>query len=457
MYQSNKQKTYRNTDALQTGTIRGREKNQLATLSHTSLESLPPEQAVLCPYGVDENDWISIHVYEFYKDLNWVYAVIMDDCTTEKCPTMSAGKAYEYLWADREHNIKPTHLSAHEYVDKLFDWVERQMYDTTLFPVSDQDTYPPDFLKKVQGIFKRLFRVYGHVYYNHFTLIELAHFTNTFINCFRHFVYFVSAYHLIDSMDLKPCYTLIMRQCPNSVAFKELAKEEQIPGTVTDMSVAYPNAGPCANSIPYPPESLRHDAPIVPSPYKIEHQLQQLPPIQVVPQPVPFISQAQVIAVKPSQLPSPTFNVSSQGQSSLYTEAVAEEKEVPNPAVDLPIIDSIVTNEENTHSSIIQAPISPYPDVTLPSTIPSNVTPEGPKNLEDIVDSVVQDKPLEPIIPLHPVPAEVEMIDISNTAVQAHLEEKQSNLYKQEKAASSKKQDQGQDLPSHKSCCCSIM
>ena len=34
---------------------------------------------------------------------------------------------YEYLWADGVKYKKPVRLSAPEYVDKLFDWVEAQV------------------------------------------------------------------------------------------------------------------------------------------------------------------------------------------------------------------------------------------------------------------------------------------------------------------------------------------
>jgi hypothetical protein len=34
---------------------------------------------------------------------------------------------YEYLWADGVKYKKPVRLSAPEYVDKLFDWIEDQV------------------------------------------------------------------------------------------------------------------------------------------------------------------------------------------------------------------------------------------------------------------------------------------------------------------------------------------
>lgn len=39
----------------------------------------------------------------------------------------SCCKQYEYLWADGVKYKKPVRLSAPEYVDKLFDWIEDQV------------------------------------------------------------------------------------------------------------------------------------------------------------------------------------------------------------------------------------------------------------------------------------------------------------------------------------------
>lgn len=50
--------------------------------------------------------------------------------------------------------------------------------------------FPPNFVDVVKVIFKRLFRVYAHIYHSHFkhvcNLGEEAH-LNT---CFKHFMYF---------------------------------------------------------------------------------------------------------------------------------------------------------------------------------------------------------------------------------------------------------------------------
>jgi len=116
-------------------------------------------------------------------------------------------------------------VSAPKYVEYLMDWIESQLDDETIFPqrlgmldiltklvvqlaefsglyspyymlhntlllISAGAPFPSNFREVVKTIFKRLFRVYAHIYHSHFqkivSLKEEAH-LNT---CFKHFVLF---------------------------------------------------------------------------------------------------------------------------------------------------------------------------------------------------------------------------------------------------------------------------
>lgn len=137
---------------------------------------------------------------------------------------------YEYRWADGVTIKKPIEVSAPKYVEYLMDWIEAQLDDEAVFPqrlgekiivifTSIEYIYiyivlaelflmrdiwifirfcmtiagapfPSNFKDVVKTIFKRLFRVYAHIYHSHFqkivSLKEEAH-LNT---CFKHFVLF---------------------------------------------------------------------------------------------------------------------------------------------------------------------------------------------------------------------------------------------------------------------------
>lgn len=65
----------------------------------------------------------------------------------------------------------------------------------------------------VKNIFKRLFRVYAHIYHTHAgkvsTLGEEAHLNTSF----KHFVFFVNEFQLIDKKELAPLEELIKTLC----------------------------------------------------------------------------------------------------------------------------------------------------------------------------------------------------------------------------------------------------
>src|SRR4051812_4128431 len=94
--------------------------------------------------------------------------------------------------------MKPTRMAACSYTAHLLRWVQAQIDDQSLFPTSQgsgnysvQHThvhlqtvmvidfllaidapFPADFRSRVQPIFKRLFRVYAHLYTTHAATIR---------------------------------------------------------------------------------------------------------------------------------------------------------------------------------------------------------------------------------------------------------------------------------------------
>lgn len=118
-----------------------------------------------------------------------LYGTITDYCTKDSCPVMNAGPKYEYLWADGKEVKKALRVSAPEYIDFLMTWVQKQLDDETVFPSKIGVPFPKTFQSSVRQIFKRLFRVYAHIYHAHFRVIvhelgEEAHLNTSF----KHFV-----------------------------------------------------------------------------------------------------------------------------------------------------------------------------------------------------------------------------------------------------------------------------
>ncbi|XP_042034819.1 MOB kinase activator-like 1A isoform X2 [Salvia splendens] len=166
-------------------------------------------EAVRLPPGEDFNEWLAVNTVDFFNQVNLLYGTLTEFCTPENCCTMSAGPKYEYRWADGVTIKKPIEVSAPKYVEYLMDWIETQLDDESLFPQRLGAPFPTNFTDVVKTIFKRLFRVYAHIYHSHFqkivSLKEEAH-LNT---CFKHFILFTYEFSLIDKKELAPLQELI--------------------------------------------------------------------------------------------------------------------------------------------------------------------------------------------------------------------------------------------------------
>ncbi|XP_005044559.1 PREDICTED: MOB kinase activator 1B isoform X1 [Ficedula albicollis] len=161
------------------------------------------------PEGEDLNEWVAVNTVDFFNQINMLYGTITDFCTEESCPVMSAGPKYEYHWADGTNIKKPIKCSAPKYIDYLMTWVQDQLDDETLFPSKIGVPFPKNFMSVAKTILKRLFRVYAHIYHQHFDpviqLQEEAHLNTSF----KHFIFFVQEFNLIDRRELAPLQELI--------------------------------------------------------------------------------------------------------------------------------------------------------------------------------------------------------------------------------------------------------
>lgn len=165
--------------------------------------------AVLLPEGEDLNEWIAVNTVDFFNQISMLYGTVTEFCTEESCAVMSAGPRYEYHWADGQAVKKPIKCSAPKYIDYLMTWVQDQLDDETLFPSKIGVPFPKNFIQIAKTIVKRLFRVYAHIYHQHFKevvhLSEEAHLNTSF----KHFVFFVQEFALIDKRELQPLQELI--------------------------------------------------------------------------------------------------------------------------------------------------------------------------------------------------------------------------------------------------------
>eukprot|EP00127_Corallochytrium_limacisporum_P007103 Clim_evm22s242 gene=Clim_evmTU22s242 len=187
----------------------GSRQHQLKKYAEATLGSGNLRLAVKLPEGEDVNEWVAVNTVDFFNQINMLYGTITEFCTPEDCPIMSAGPKYEYHWADGTTVKKPIKCSAPEYIDFLMTWVQQQLDDEDIFPSKIGVPFPKNFLSIAKNILKRLFRVYAHVYHSHFSKIvslgEEAHLNTSF----KHFIFFVQEFNLIEKKELAPLQELI--------------------------------------------------------------------------------------------------------------------------------------------------------------------------------------------------------------------------------------------------------
>jgi len=169
-------------------------------------------RAVKLPEDVELNHWLSVHTVDLYNITNVLYGSVTEFCTEQSCPVMSSGKRYEYHWRDPDdpRYKRATKVSAPTYVELLMTWIEKQINDEKLFPTEETSPYPPDFKKKyVCNILKRLFRVYAHIYYEHFRHVKELGEESHLNTAFKHFCFFAMEFQLVDANEMEPVKDLI--------------------------------------------------------------------------------------------------------------------------------------------------------------------------------------------------------------------------------------------------------
>jgi MOB kinase activator 1 len=144
--------------------------------------------------GVDVNEWIAVKMLDLFSELTVLCNAISDICTPSICPIMRAGKYYEYAWADPSSTdyVAPTVVSAPRYMELLMKWV-----DKNLNQLNESQMNAGSFNINIKIFCRRLFRVYAHIFCEHFEQTKTIH-AHLHYSLF-HFVIFMNEYGLMVS------------------------------------------------------------------------------------------------------------------------------------------------------------------------------------------------------------------------------------------------------------------
>lgn len=201
----------RNVNTFKVKQVPGSRRFQLHQHAQATLGAGNLTDAVRLPPGEDLYDWLAVNVTDFFNEVSLLYGVLADVCTPACCPTMSAGPRFEYKWADGVRIKKPIRCCAPKYVDYMLSWAQTTLDDEAIFPVRVGEPFPANIREVICTIFKRLFRVYAHLYTCHFQSMQEMGAEPHLNTCFRHFMLFVREFSLIQPQELAPLRELIDR------------------------------------------------------------------------------------------------------------------------------------------------------------------------------------------------------------------------------------------------------
>ncbi|KAG0745869.1 hypothetical protein G6F57_003965 [Rhizopus arrhizus] len=167
------------------------------------------------PKYVDVNEWLSFNTFEFFNHLNLFYGSITTFCTPQACPTMSAGPGVEYTWSDSLS--KKAKLSAPQYIDYMTTSMENTLSDESIFPTKSGVDFPKELPSVIKRMFGQMFRLFAHIYHEHYDKVLSLNEEPHFNSLFAHFISFAKEFDLLEKKELQPLSELVDTMSKNGV------------------------------------------------------------------------------------------------------------------------------------------------------------------------------------------------------------------------------------------------
>ncbi|ATY64042.1 Mob1 phocein family [Cordyceps militaris] len=182
---------------------------QLRQYAEVTLGGGSLRKVVKLPEGEDENEWLAVNskkmsrsvVVDFYNQINLLYGAITEFCSPQSCPEMKATDEFEYLWQDNDNYKKPTKMAAPAYIEQLMTWVQANIDNEQVLPSKIGVPFPKSFPALVRQIFKRMYRVYAHIYCHHYPVIRELGLEPHLNTSFKQYVLFIDEHSLASGRD----------------------------------------------------------------------------------------------------------------------------------------------------------------------------------------------------------------------------------------------------------------
>ncbi|KAI9597952.1 Mob1/phocein [Syncephalis fuscata] len=209
------------------------------------------KKVVKLPAGEKQCEWIAVHVVDFFNQVNLLYGTITEFCTPRDCPVMSAGDRYQYRWLEnkqssrhstclssksvttitsastytnsdcgsgyysgslanrREGASRAILLPAPDYIDNIMRWGLRMIENLQTLQDQKSASFTQMSSSVVRTLFKRIFRIYAHIYHAHSGAISVLRQEALLNTSFIHFVLFAREFNLIDEREEHPMAEVI--------------------------------------------------------------------------------------------------------------------------------------------------------------------------------------------------------------------------------------------------------
>ena len=104
-------------------------------------------------------------------------------------------------------------MAASEYIKRSLEHCQILMDDESIFPVAECVPFASHSKGKYQTgiktIFKRIFRIYAHLYHHHYQIFTDSNVESLLNTSFKHFIFFIQKFNLVSEKDQEPLEQMI--------------------------------------------------------------------------------------------------------------------------------------------------------------------------------------------------------------------------------------------------------
>lgn len=120
--------------------------------------------------------------------------------------------SFEYLWCDGITFVKPISIPARTYMKFCLLWTQKYLKDPEIVTSTPDASYPSDINTTWKMMYRRLLRVYAHLYVNHKEDFDKIGVLGLVIQCMmRRFILYGIESNLTRTKELEPVKKVLKR------------------------------------------------------------------------------------------------------------------------------------------------------------------------------------------------------------------------------------------------------